>query len=1051
MLNRIDVLAGTRMLLLALLCVFSVDIAAQCETFGMFDIGDDVEVSCVDSCITLTSPSIANVAVGGSDYEVEDIDYVLPYPFSQGAAAITTGDDVYSGIIPLGFSFNFYGQNYAQCRMSSNGWISFSTGETAGYNPSATNPSPNLPINSIMAVYSDLNPSVCGNVRYSTQGVAPCRKFVASWNSICQFGCTSQHVSAEIVLYEGTNVIEIYLGNRPSCYWGDAVVGIQNSSGTNGVSPAGFNTGNWNASNKAWRFASSEVVEGTTLWYEGDTFLGIGDTLDFCTSQTTQVTGWFSQLPANTFCEEFDINVTSAGSYTANNQIDWVILSENGSVLIEEDALYTGSICLPNGCYILEMVDSGNDGWGDAILTITAPDSTVIGDFTLVDGSSGSVEFCVTQYDGPDPEPDDYIQVVSDDVEVVAVSDADAGFTFPLPLCSGDEPFQLTPNTESGSWTVDCDGCFDPLTLTIDPAIAGSGQLEVIHVLDGSCFADVAIINVPISNTPTPVFTATTDMLCLGDDFDFNVSPPYGVWSSSCGACINTTTGYFFSDLADEGVNTVTFTTAGVCPGVHSQEIGVSGPLEGIISGPSILCEDDLAEFISDVPGVWTSDCFGCIDSLTGIFDATGIEPNIWEITFTPESFCPIIAQLSIDVSGSVEIGGSNVPGSFCETADEFLFNINVLGGTWSAPCGTCLDSSGLFIAGGAPIGLLPISYYIENGACSDSAFWEVDIHPVLQGEFNSLPPICEDEQVSLSFTFDDDIPEEYTVGGSGVWSSTDCPGCIINANNGSFGANQLGTVNVMYTFNSACSEPIMGTIQIEPQVSAAISDVPELCATGDVVLLEAEEGGGTWASDCDGCLVNDSFDPSAGAGTYEVTYTIDGVCYDQDLVEVVVVPQRDATITLPDWICLAQEDLQPAMLWPGGDWSGNCDNCIDSSTGLINLMLAGVIELEVTHILEGLCGDSDQVILDIIGCDIEFVNVFTPNGDDQNDELVFEYLQSFPGNRLKIFDRWGLLVYERSNYGNNWRGDGVSDGTYYYELSIPGREPMTGSFMLLR
>ena len=61
--------------------------------------------------------------------------------------------------------------------------------------------------------------------------------------------------------------------------------------------------------------------------------------------------------------------------------------------------------------------------------------------------------------------------------------------------------------------------------------------------------------------------------------------------------------------------------------------------------------------------------------------------------------------------------------------------------------------------------------------------------------------------------------------------------------------------------------------------------------------------------------------------------------------------------------------------------------------------------------------------LLEVVGCDVEVVNVFSPNGDEQNDELVFQYLTSFPGNQLTVFDRWGNLVYQKSNYGNNWRG----------------------------
>ena len=110
---------------------------AQCANFGAFNIGEDVEITCTDSCITLLSPSIASVAASGSDYEIEEIDYALPYPFNQGSVAISTGDDDFAAAtnVPIGFTFNFYGNDYTQCRISPNGWISFDLSENAPYNP----------------------------------------------------------------------------------------------------------------------------------------------------------------------------------------------------------------------------------------------------------------------------------------------------------------------------------------------------------------------------------------------------------------------------------------------------------------------------------------------------------------------------------------------------------------------------------------------------------------------------------------------------------------------------------------------------------------------------------------------------------------------------------------------------------------------------------------------------------------------------------------------------------------------------------------------------
>jgi len=1028
----------------------SAELQSQCANFAAFDIGEDVEVTCEDSCLTLVSPSIATVAAGGTEYEVEDIEYALPYPFNQGDVAIATGDDVYSPIIPLGFTFEFFGNNYTQCRISSNGWISFDIGETAGYNPNGTNPNQNLPNNSVMGIYSDLNPNTCGDVRYSTYGTAPCREFVVTWNSVCQFSCTSQEVSAEVVLYEGTNVIEVYLGNRPSCSWGSAVVGIMNQPGTVGISPAGFNTGNWSASNEAWRFSSGEVVEGTTLWYAGDEFLSMGDTLDFCTTQSTTLTGWFAQLPPGEFCTVYDVAVSSAGSSSNNNQIDWAIVSVNGAVLLEGGAPFSGEVCLPNGCYTLEMFDSAGNGWGSAEFNMADADGVVVSSASLDSGSNGSESICVDGYSGPAPTVDDYVQVISDELIITAVSDADAGFDWPSPICSESEPFVIVPNEGSGEWTVDCDGCFDEETLTIDPILAGEGWLPVTHVLDGSCLADVEDTEIFISTTLTPEFTAATTGLCNDAVFNFDATPPIGIWTASCGDCISQNTGVFFADQADEGLNTVTFTTLGVCPGESTIEVGVAGAVEGVITGPSSVCEGDTVVFESNVAGYWTSDCGGCIDSLTGVFSALGQDTSTWTVVFTPDGYCPVNDEIAVSVNEGVAIGASNVPASLCETSEDFQLVVNVSGGSWTASCPDCLSESGLLNVADAPIGPLPIEYAIANGACTDTAMWTVDIRPVLEGTFNVIEPLCLGASANLTFTFGDGIPEAYTTNATGEWSANDCPGCITNENTGTFAANAVGSFDITFEFDHPCSAPFTGEVTVAPAVDATIDAVPDLCESGDLQPLSAAESGGVWSSDCDDCLVGASFDPTVGAGTYTVSYTIDDVCVDTDEVDVVVVPQADASVNLPEWVCKALEGIQPGVAWPGGVWTANCGGCL-SDVGAVDLMQAGTGPLEVTYTVEGLCGDSQTVVMEVRDCDVEVVNVFSPNGDEQNDELVFQYLTSFPGNQLTVFDRWGNLVYQKSNYGNNWRAEGEAEGTYYYVLTIPGKQDLTGSFTLVR
>ena len=76
--------------------------------------------------------------------------------------------------------------------------------------------------------------------------------------------------------------------------------------------------------------------------------------------------------------------------------------------------------------------------------------------------------------------------------------------------------------------------------------------------------------------------------------------------------------------------------------------------------------------------------------------------------------------------------------------------------------------------------------------------------------------------------------------------------------------------------------------------------------------------------------------------------------------------------------------------------------------------------------------------------------NSFSPNGDGLNDVLVIQGIDDFPNNTVRIFNRWGVRVFETSGYsnenGNVFRGisdgratindsDRLPTGTYYYVI----------------
>lgn len=68
-------------------------------------------------------------------------------------------------------------------------------------------------------------------------------------------------------------------------------------------------------------------------------------------------------------------------------------------------------------------------------------------------------------------------------------------------------------------------------------------------------------------------------------------------------------------------------------------------------------------------------------------------------------------------------------------------------------------------------------------------------------------------------------------------------------------------------------------------------------------------------------------------------------------------------------------------------------------------------------------------------GNDLFIPNLFTPNGDGNNDRFEIRGLDQFPDNELVIVNRWGNEVFRTKNYQNNWTGEGLNEGTYYYLL----------------
>ena len=166
----------------------------------------------------------------GPIYNWIDITATGTYP-----SALTNSDDHYVNGIPIGFTFNFYGQNYTQLSITNNGILPLSGGTSQYINEPIGE---SIPDNLILPYWDDLvtwgTPPT--GIFYETLGTAPQRMFVVEWQNNQHYHNSPSGITFEVILYEGSNDIKfqyqnVTFGDGINDYGASATVGIEGPTG----------------------------------------------------------------------------------------------------------------------------------------------------------------------------------------------------------------------------------------------------------------------------------------------------------------------------------------------------------------------------------------------------------------------------------------------------------------------------------------------------------------------------------------------------------------------------------------------------------------------------------------------------------------------------------------------------------------------------------------------------------------------------------------------------------------------------------------------------
>lgn len=534
------------------------------------DAGPDISTSCSNPCVDLNATVLQT---GGTNtYTVTSIPYNPPFPFSGGTPVSVNTDDLWSGVITLPFDFCFYGQSYNQVVVGSNGVITFDVAQANGYCPwsfSASVPSNSLPMNAIFGAYLDIDPGVCGNVYYDITGSYPCRTFVFKFDQVCYFSCTSLMTSQEIVLYEGTNVVEVYIEDHPVCSsWnsGNAVIGIQNATGTVGVTPPGRNTGPWSTSYEAWRFTPSGVPNYTINWYDAvGTLIGTGASLpNVCPGASTTYTAEVVYQNCNganiITTDDVNVNVNFASNAGPDDQICG--LTYDLQAILDSTATSAQWENTPGATFTNQFSPTSS---------VTVNNYGIYSFIWTTGSISGSCSDTVVIKFNPDPTSD---------------------FTTTPINCNGDQTIVTYTGTGSVSAIYNWD--FDGGTPVPDTSqgpfnvswgTAGTYDLS-LWVEENGCFSDttyVSVVNPPLLTNTLVIDTAA----CAGNNTTVTNNsaggtPPYTyTWSNGTGT--NFTTGTY----------TVTLTDANSCTDIDTFDIIQPNPLVSVSYPFDLMCYQD--------------------------------------------------------------------------------------------------------------------------------------------------------------------------------------------------------------------------------------------------------------------------------------------------------------------------------------------------------------------------------------------------------------------------------------------------------------------------
>ena len=368
------------------------DSVSETKSIGVID-GVSFTPTAASGSVCATETDVLSSNLTSSGFVSETTTYSMDSPSGEtylvtgGSATVAATSCIYCPLddaaweaIPIGFTYNFFGNDYTTVNVGVNGNVQFGTYNgtaSGGLGDFAFTSFPNAaePLNVIAAPAVDLNAGDGGDIRYWVKGIAPTRVFILEWNGVPGYGSNGTNTS-QIKLFETTGNVEVHVQNSSST--SNKVVGLQNADASIGTTAS---SGTATLTNQAWKFipgadytfqwssAGADISGATSGTYTTDALATAG-TVTYTVAATNPNTACASSEDVSITVNSLPASPNSAGDVTACNTsgdqtltvttgagvtADWYDASTAGTNVQSASLTYTTAT---SGTYYAEAVNS---------------------------------------------------------------------------------------------------------------------------------------------------------------------------------------------------------------------------------------------------------------------------------------------------------------------------------------------------------------------------------------------------------------------------------------------------------------------------------------------------------------------------------------------------------------------------------------------------------------------------------------------------------------------------------------------------------------------